>query len=44
MVRRDLERIGIPYETEAGIADFHLPPVARIHTLRNYSATGRRLP
>jgi hypothetical protein len=23
MVRKDLERIGIPYETEEGIADFH---------------------
>ena len=23
MVRKDLERVGIPYETEAGIADFH---------------------
>ncbi len=23
MVKKDLERVGIPYETEAGIADFH---------------------
>ena len=23
MVKRDLERVGIPYETDAGIADFH---------------------
>src|SRR5262245_12031357 len=23
MVRKDLERVGIAYETEAGIADFH---------------------
>jgi hypothetical protein len=23
MVKKDLERVGIPYETEEGIADFH---------------------
>ncbi len=23
MVRKDLERVGIPYESEDGIADFH---------------------
>ena len=23
MVKKDLERVGIPYKTEAGIADFH---------------------
>ena len=35
MVKKDLERVGIPYETPEGIADFH---AAGRHSLRHRAA------
>jgi hypothetical protein len=43
MVKKDLERVGIAYETEEGIADFHAAG-RHTHTLQSYFGMEQRSP